>query len=263
MPKGCYVYAIARAGHPFPEDVEAVDGSAHVDVVVDHDLAAFYSPVELDDFSQDAVDARAKDLDWLGAIGYRHQSVTSALQRSGTILPLRAFTLFGSDVAVRAMLRERRPSLLASLARLDGKQEWTLRMEFEPKRWSEALAGRADSLRALAAGIADAPPGRAYLLGKKLEEERKRASREAEEQVVAEIEAAVRSALACEARTESRTDRGGAFPQINLLIERDEEARLEDLRAALETRYAGEGVTVVLTGPWPPYSFVEGEMGDG
>jgi hypothetical protein len=255
--KGFYIYAIARAGHPQPAEVEAVDGSAHVDVVADDELAAFVTQVELEDFSQEVIDARAKDVEWLGSIGYRHQSVMAALMHGGTVIPLRAFTLFGSDAAVRAMLRERRAAFLATLARLDGKQEWTLRVEFEPSRWSEALVARVDSLRELVTQIEAAPAGRAFLLRKKLDEERKRASREAEQQVVAEIESAVIDALVCDTVAESRTQRAGAFPQINVLIERDEDARLQELRAALEARYGGEGVSVVVTGPWPPYSFAK------
>lgn len=259
MPKGFYVYAIAGSGHPLPGEVEAVDGSAHVDVIDDHGLAAFYTPVDLEDFSQEVIDARAKDVEWLGAIGYRHQSVMTALMHGGTIIPLRAFTLFGSDAAVRGMLREGREALLAALARLDGKQEWTLRVEFDPQRWSEALVARVGPLRDLVAEIGAASPGRAFLLRKKLDEEKKRASREAEEQVVSEIESAVTASLACDTVAESRTQRAGAFPQINVLIPRDEDARLQELRGTLEARYGGEGVSVVVTGPWPPYSFVKSE----
>src|SRR5205823_3778824 len=160
-----YVYAIGRAGHPLPDDVEAVDGGG---------LTAFFAPVDEVEFSQPVIDARSK---------------------------------------------------------------------------------RVESLAALEAEIADAAPGRAFLLGKKLDEERKRASREAEQQVAAEIEQAVLEKLACEAVAESRERRDGAFPQINVLIPRDEEAGLQELRDALAHRYDEEGVTLALTGPWPPYTF--------
>ncbi len=63
-------------------------------------------------------------------------------------------------------------------------------------------------------------------------------------------------ALACDTLSESRERRDGAFPQINVLLNRDEDARLQELRDALAQRYESEGVTVALTGPWPPYTFV-------
>jgi len=254
--KGFWLYAIGRSGHPLP-----VDADTHVDVLVDGPLAAFYTDVELDDFSQEVIDARARDVEWLGAIGYRHQSVMAALLRGGTIVPMRAFSLFGGDAAVRAMLREQGQVLGKTLDRLEGKQEWTLRIEFEPQRWSDALVRRVGALRELTSQIDGAPSGRAFLLRKKLDDERKRASREAEQQVVSEIERAVIDALACDTIAESRTQRNGAFPQINVLVDRDEEARLQELRETLESRYRDEGVALAVTGPWPPYSFV-GTMSD-
>ena len=250
-----YVYAIARAGHPRPERVEAIDGSDLVHDVACGDLAAFVTPVDPADYSQPVIDARSKDVEWLGAIGYRHQSVMAALMRDGAILPLRAFTLFANDESLCRHVAAERERFVRILDRLDGKQEWTLRVEFDPERWSDALTRRVDSLRALADEMSRAAPGKAFLLGKKLDEEKKRASREAEEAVVGEIERAVLDRLACDTVAESRQQRSGAFPQINVLINRDEEARIEELRRELDARYTEDGVTVALTGPWPPYSF--------
>jgi hypothetical protein len=255
MPDIHYVYAIARAGHALPERVEAIDTSDRLNAVTAGELTAFVTPVDDVDFSQGVIDARAKDVEWLGGIGYRHQSVMSALMHGGTIIPLRAFTLFATEDSLRRHLESERARLVTLLARLDGKQEWTLRIEFDPQLWSEALVRRVDSLRVLSDEIAGAAAGKAFLLRKKLDDEKKRASREAEQQVVAEVESAVMEKLACDTVAETRQQRSGAFPQINVLIERDEEARLEELRDALTRRYAAEGVTLALTGPWPPYTF--------
>ena len=255
MPDILYVYAIARAEHPLPERVEAIDGSDAIGIVNANELAAFITPIDDVDFSQGVIDARAKDVEWLGAIGYRHQNVMNALMHGGTIIPLRAFTLFASDESLRRHIENEGARFRKLIDRLDGKQEWTLRVEFDPQLWSEALVRRVDSLRALSNDIASASEGKAFLLRKKLDEEKKRASREAELQVMAEIERAVMDALACDAVAETRQQRSGAFPQVNVLLNRDEEARLEELREELAGRYAGDGVTLALTGPWPPYTF--------
>src|SRR4051794_5357061 len=41
-----YVYAIARAAHPLPERVEAIDGSDVIDFVTAGELSAFVTPVD-------------------------------------------------------------------------------------------------------------------------------------------------------------------------------------------------------------------------
>lgn len=241
-----YVYAVGRAGHPLPDGIDAVDGGG---------LTAFVTPVDEVEYSQPVIDARAKDVEWLGAIGYRHQSVMNALMRGGTIVPLRAFTLFKNHASVKHYLEENREQFARILERIDGKLEWTLRIEFDPERWRDALSKRVPSLAALEEQIAQAAPGKAFLLTKKLDDERKRASREAEQQVAAEIENEVVEKLKSEVVAESRERRDGAFPQINVLLPRDEDARLQELAEELGRRYGDEGVTLALTGPWPPYTF--------
>jgi hypothetical protein len=248
-----YVYAVTRqAATP---DAEAIDGSRHFGVASAADIHAVFTPVSAEELSQEVIDRRAGDLEWLGAIGYRHQNAVSALMKETALVPLRAFTLFSSEQALRAYLEENRALLRKALDRLDGKQEWTLRIELEPSKWSEALAGRVASLRQMQDDIASASSGKAFLLRKKLEEEKKRASRTAEEELVGEIEQAVLARLRCETVAESRARREGGFPQINVLLNRDEEALLQELEAELGTRYAAEGVTLALSGPWPPYTF--------
>jgi hypothetical protein len=248
VPHVLYVYAIARAGHPTPDDADVqaleIDG-----------LTAFYAQVDAVDYSQPVIDARSKDVEWLGAIGYRHQAVMSALMHGGTVIPLRAFTLFANETSLRNHVKAERENFIRILDRLEGKQEWTLRIEFRPEQWNEALIRRVNSLQKLTSEIDQASEGKRYLLRKKLDDEKKRASRDAEQQVVAEVEDAVMKKLACDVVSESRVQRGGAFPQINVLINRDEEARLQELSDELTRRYETEGVTLALTGPWPPYTF--------
>jgi hypothetical protein len=252
-----YVYCVTRED-VIPE-TEGVDGTRRFAVASIDGVSAVYTCVNPHEFSQEAIDSRAGDLEWLGAIGYRHQDVVADLMKRTAIVPLRAFTLFSSEEALRSYLHEHADTLNRLLERLDGKQEWTLQVEFEPSRWSESLASRVGSLRTLQSEIDSAAPGKAFLLRKKLEDEKKRSSKEAEQQVVAEIEQLVLEKLRSETLAETRERRDGAFPQINVLINRDEEAALQELQMMLAERYAAEGVTLGLTGPWPPYTFARYE----
>ena len=234
---------------------EAVDGSANFGSTKAGGVSAVYTPVDREEFSQEAIDRRAGDLEWLGAIGYRHQAIVSDLMKHTSIVPLRAFTMFSTVESLREYLSANASTLTKVLRRLSGKQEWTVRIEFNPERWNQSLASRVQSLRDIVQQIETAGAGKAFLLKKKLDDERKKASREAEQQVVAEIEQALLKNIRCEAMSESREQRDGAFPQINLLINRDEEAQLTAAHQELTARYEPEGVTLGVTGPWPPYTF--------
>ncbi len=254
-----YVYAIAREA--VKPHVEAIDQSREFGSVSRGRVHAIYTPVAREEYSQETLDRRSGDLDWLGSIGYRHQAVVSHLMRETAIIPLRAFTLFSSTESLGSYLEGSGPALDKLLDRLDGKQEWTLQIEFDPKKWNDALVHRVASMRDLTRQIESAGAGKAFLLRKKLDEERKRASRAAEEELVAEIEKAVLAKLACQTIVENREDRDGAFPQINVLINRDEDAALQEIHLSVADRHAEDGVTVAISGPWPPYTFARVDNG--
>jgi gas vesicle protein GvpL/GvpF len=248
-----YVYAVTRDA--VTPEVDGIDVSRRFGVASIDGISAVFTRVSGEEFSQDVIDRRASDLEWLGAIGYRHQEVVAELMKLTSIVPLRAFTLFSSEEAVRSYLHANHDLLGKVLARLDGKQEWTLRIELEAERWHDALPQRVAPLRELQAEIESASPGKAFLLKKKLQDETKRASHAAEQELVTEVERVILEKLGCETVAETREHRDGAFPQINVLINRDEESVLQELHGALGERYAAEGVTFGLTGPWPPYTF--------
>lgn len=254
-----YVYAIGRAlDAGILSGLESVDGSSGLGIAHSGDLDAVYSEVHAETFSQEEIDRRSQDLQWLGAIVYRHERTVAALAEVSTIIPLRAFTMFSSREGVEEYLRENATELGALLERLEGKEEWTFRIEFEAEKWEQATIHRVEVLRQLAEQISHTSAGKGYLLKKKLEEEKRKAAREAEIGLVTEIENEISARLGVPMVTESRQKKAGSFPQINLLLERKQRADLDSLHQELSLRYRDEGVSLVRTGPWPPYTFTSG-----
>lgn len=259
MSRVLYVYAV---GKTFDldrlADIEAVDGSRAFRLVGD-DLVAVVTDVDGARFSQEEIDRHAGDLQWLGNVGLSHQRVNERLNEQGAI-PLRAFTLFSGDDALRAFLDRNRGTLHDALHEIGGRSEFTLQLTFDHERWSRALSHRAPTLRGIEEEAGNASPGRAYLLRKKLEDGRRDAAREAEAALLEEIrERLARELPESRVVIDARERRGGSDPQINILLARYD-ARFSALVEALEGEYRNDGVGLRVTGPWPPYSFVSGEF---
>lgn len=257
-----WLYAVGRDLDAAPLAALGAVGGGEFETIASSGLTAVCSQVPAHEVSQETIDQRSGDLEWLGRIGYAHQQVNQTLAAEKTIVPMRAFTLFSSAEKVREFLDDNRSYLTKTLGEVEGREEWTFRLDFDAANWDRALVLRVDSLRELDEEISRAPAGKAYLLRKKLEDAKKNATREAEASLLSEIESELRETVDAPLLVESRDRRAGSSPQITILLRRGDDEKLKDLETKLASRYGNEGVSFHVTGPWPPYSFV-GDREDG
>lgn len=168
---------------------------------------------------------------------WQHEEAVEQILGSGPVLPARFGQLLDDEDAVRTLMQERAGELLASLRRLDGAVELSVR--------AGLLAGPTGP----APATSGHESGRAYLQavrdrGASLEQLRLR----------------LRHALLPLAR-EHRERRPGLVPAAIIgaayLVDRE---RVEEFRRRVATLDAelADG-SIACTGPWPPYSFVEAE----
>ena len=163
MPQVIYLYAIAPRGALQAPDVEGVDGRRDFAVVEEGEIAALAGRVDAAEFSQEAIDARASDLDWIGQIGWRHQQVVAAARDQADAIPLGAFSLFSSEEALRGHLSDRQAALREVLDAIREREEWTLQVDFQGDRWEAAVARRSPTLAALAVEQVEQHPPAAAL----------------------------------------------------------------------------------------------------
>lgn len=152
--------------------------------------------------------------------------VVESLEALGTVLPARFGTRLANDQAATRLLVERRDRFVAALARVQGAAEMGIRATAP---LPEPSAAHGD-------------PGRAYLLGRL--EQRRRA-----EQLAARIDQTVSGVV--RQSIVRVMPRSGTLLQASYLVTRD----------AIDT-FAGRIAELgefglAVTGPWPPYSFVE------
>ena len=247
-----WLYGVQPADQAVPE-APGVEGSA-IDVVHEAGLTALVSEVPAADFSADVLERRLEDLEVVERLARAHEGVLEATLQSGDVLPFRMCTLYQSADAVRRFLSDESPELHATLERLAGKAEW-------------GVKGFLDLVAAVPANAAvESASGTEYLA-------RRRAARDDAEHVRIAAEHAVASVHAQLAERASAAQLGR--PQDRRLTGRDEEMVLNaaylvprggtDAFARrvdqLREQHAADGLTLELTGPWPPYHFVGQESG--
>lgn len=202
---------------------------------IDHGaIAALVSPLALGaDGSTDTDEA------------LRHHAILQAYATVTDVAPARFGAVLADHTAVRTALARDAAGHVAALTRIAGCIEYGLRVT--------ALPGR----QILAPEPAD---GRGYLRSRLAA----RQSREAAQHQRADAIAAVQEAARCHARAvrtlPARHDLHPArLLDLAVLVGRDAAGPLATATGALADRLAGSGLTLVLTGPWPAYSFAASE----
>lgn len=208
----------------------------------------------LPEFSSQRIEERLTDLDWVSACALAHEAVIEHLRAAAALLPLKLFTLFASDDRALAHLQASRQQLEKVLDRIAGRVEWGVRVRLDEARAREALAAEARQ------SAAPSGSGTSFLLRKKQEQE---ASRDLAGRLRAEVDAgwpdlAAQAAEAVRRPPATTPEQGGkVFLDAALLVAAGRTAELEAAVERFATRVGAKGGEVTLTGPWPPYHFVE------
>jgi hypothetical protein len=149
--------------------------------------------------------------------------------------------------------------LRATLERLRGREEWGLNVYVERARLREQVASLSGRLREMESEAAAAPPGRAYLLRKKVDalrdEEARAETRRAASTIESELASVCDGASRLRVIKDEAGEQGELITRLAFLVRRE---GFDEFRAAAERlaeRYTPLGFRFELTGPWPAYNF--------
>ncbi|WP_030234872.1 GvpL/GvpF family gas vesicle protein [Streptomyces sp. NRRL S-350] len=269
-----WLYAVAPGGAD-PAVLHGLSGVAgeHPRLLLAEDLAAAVGSVPSADFAAPALHRHLEDTAWLERAVRAHHHVIDTLARAHRTLPLRFATLYRDDRRVLDLLGAHHREFHAILERIADRTEWgikayldatTLRDRPDPgtgEHTDGPESGGSAENGDTQGNPVDDRPGTAYLL-------RRRAARDRSARSLAEASAHARqlhdvlTAFAAEAAEhppqapEATGIREAMLLNGAYLVDRsrtDEFARVVD-----DLRHAHARVLrVELTGPWPPYSFVD------
>jgi hypothetical protein len=246
---GRYVYGVApvSAGAPAPQ-VPGIDPAYDVELLERGSLAAITSRVRVTRLSPDGDDERLIEL------ALRHEHVLESFLAAGlSVLPFRFGTLCSTEGDVARLLETKEPALSTALAAVDGKLEVGVRISIDRERVREAILDADDDLRDRDAQLATLGPGAAHLRRKQLERILdERVTQEASRRAATMLDELSSGASAAR----SAPGRDAAVVESSYLVPAATVGGfVERARSLADER----GVLIDVTGPWPPYSFVEFE----
>ena len=210
---------------------------------------AIVSDAPLDEFGEAPLTKRLSDLEWVSRAAVAHDAVTeSFMSQADAVVPMKLFTLFTSEDRALEQLRSRWTRVERVIRRLNKHEEWGVRLVFD------------DSRAPAEEHTAPASSGRGYLMAKRRDRVAKDAHSSTMRKVAGDVLKALRP-LARDARRRAVTAPPGSRSRLLLdaafLVPRAKAARFRSAAERLAKKIAPAGYALQLTGPWPPYSFVD------
>jgi hypothetical protein len=260
-PSLTYVYCLVRS--PKPPAASAVRGpmpGARGVRVLNAGPAtwAVVSSVPAREYDEAVLASGLQNLDWVGRRAMAHETVVEHFLGAPAVLPLQLFTLFTTDARALEYVAQQWRRIDRLLTRFDRQLEWGLRLSFDERGARQTVEERHRSRRTRGGG--DAESGAAYLARKRDLFDVTRVQLTAARMAADRLYRAM-SREATEARRRRSTEQ--ATPGSRLLLDAAflvPTRRVGAFRNALRRharQLSGSGLVVSLTGPWPPYNFVD------
>jgi len=205
----------------------------------------------LDRYSESAINKGLGDLDWVSRIAIAHEKVVESFIASTAVLPMKLFTIFTTDDRALDHVRAQRARIASLVKRVANQQEWGIRVVLDrtlaAARSKKKLATRSTS-------------GISYL-------KQKKAQRDAATQLASHARDTVAdlfdrlAARAGDAKRRAASElpvQGGPLLlDAAFLVPRSRAATFKALAARESKALARHGYGLTVSGPWPPYTFVQ------
>lgn len=273
MTCGTYLYcAVAHSRRPaVPPTLGGLPHTGPVRLLqIDRGLWLVVADAPLARYGEAPLASRMSDLRWVSRSAVAHDAVIEAFRRADAVLPMKLFTIFASDERALEYAATVRATLDSLVARVRRHDEWGVRFVLGPK--PSATPARATPVRARHAAAArsthaggkfeNTVSGAQYLARKKAvrDDGAERAARA--RKVAADLCASLAthaSAVRQRADDELGEARRGRALLLDatMLVPRGRASRFSAVAARQARALAPDGFEVVLTGPWPPYSFMK------
>lgn len=195
---------------------------------------------------------------------FAHEQVNEAVMREFTVLPMAFGVLFRTENDIVELLRGTYDALRDVLAKMQGKVEFGLKVNWDRDRVIAEMEETNDEIRNLKAQITSRSSGSTYFARMQLGRLIETALTDQADAYVRELYAALRDTAVASRANKPIGDK--MIMNAAFLVEREREAEFDRKVKEIAARYEDK-LSFKYTGPWPPYNFVhirlKLERGDG
>ena len=241
-PEGKYVYCIIESKEARSFGPIGIGGRGDDVYTVHYDgLAAVVSntPLQVYDPTRENV--------------FAHEQVNETVMREFTVLPMAFGVLFRTEEDILELLRGTYDALRDVLAKMEGKVEFGLKVNWDRERVIAEMEEESEEIRNLKEQITSRSQGSTYFARMQLGRLIENALSEKADAYVHEVYAVLRDTAVASRANKPIGDR--MIMNAAFLVEREREPEFDAVVKEIAAKYEGR-LSFKYTGPWPPYNFV-------
>ena len=260
---GFYIYCIISEDGPKKFNVKGIDNKSGVFVLRYKDLGAVVSTINLSDFGESELKKKLDDLKWTKRAVLNHQRVINKVMDERTVLPMR-FGVTYKGGQIEEVLKKNYRKFKSILESLAGKKEWGVKVFCDQSRLISKIQANDGSIKKLREQLKISSEGKRFFLHKKinavaelkLEEEINKYSGKFLEKLSKDSDKYVLNDTSPKELTGRNEE---MIINAAYLVADKELVGFEKDLDELRKRYFEERFLLELSGPWPPYNFVNSD----
>lgn len=264
--EGLYLYCIKKGVTSLPFSTKGLDEKGEVFLLPFQQLEAIVSKVSLEEFDSEAIQIKAQeDLRWIKEKAILHSRVIEEAMRDGeeivSLIPMKFGTIFKEEKSLEETLNKHYEQFKATLERLEGKQEWSVKAYLKDRKaFEEKIKEKSEIIKEKEKEIASLPEGMAYFMEGELEEViSKKMDRELKNIVASLFETLKEKAVdSVRCKILERDLTGRREPMVLNAGYLISDGKVEDFKKETEElsqRMETMGFSIEYSGPWPAYNF--------
>lgn len=256
------------------KELGGIQAGAKVYFLLFRDIEIAVSDVDTEQFNERTLKEKLEnDAKWTErSVRLHHTIIEEVGKNSEVVIPMKFGTLYETRTNLEAMLTKYYAQFKKLIERLKNKQEWGVKAHLEYQKFAELLRKKNKEIKKLEKKRSSIPEGIKWYVDKKSDEfitaQHEKEMEKRLQYMVKRLEkyteeVALNDLLPKEANEPPHQKFwwGGESGKDNVLnaaclVENDRLDKFQDLVRKLRKEYDPVGITLTITGPWPPYNFV-------
>ena len=254
--KGFYVYCIRpQLANAFPVKAKGVEFAKSIKVFPFKAIEAIVGKLDRKIDGAEIKNKLLTDPKWAEANILRHHEAIDRMFQKSAVIPMKFGIMYKTEKSLAGMLAKHYPKFKDLIFQLRDKKEWGVKAYFDRKKFIESLKKKNKEIQILEKRRSAAPEGMRWYIERKIDEI---IAQESEEEIKKELRHLIGKLEKYSEK--ARLNKALAKDMIlnaACLVKNNSLPSFSAFFHKLAKDTASNGIKLEITGPWPPYNFVE------